>query len=107
MTDPIKQKIQELVPDIDWQKAERTDGMWEETITIAIVLRAIGKKQAGIAVSWCGEFMSNIPVGAYSSNKTYPWQFESVFWNLEKDSWDSQSKKTQEFIGTLLGVTAI
>jgi hypothetical protein len=63
-------------------------------ITLAVVLRAI--KKTG-------------KVGRIDTNNFYSddaeWVMKLViYWNLEKDSWDSQTKETQLFVGSLLGV---
>jgi hypothetical protein len=76
MTDPIKQRIQELVPEV---MELAPDFAFGSPITLAVVLRAIDKLRY---VNW-DTFRNR--------------------WNLVKDNYDEQTQKTKEFIGSLLG----
>lgn len=87
-TDPIKAKIQELVPEIPGT-TYYGNGRDEPRITLSVVLRAIRKNDTeALAVRAAGDLV-----------------FESRnSWNLETDDWESQTRETQLFIGSLLQV---
>lgn len=96
MTDPIKAKIIELVPDILGVGSKR-DGHRiisvpvQRKITLADVLRAIEKELgAGFAVFQGGQIWMG---GKYTM----------FIWNLSAD-YDGQTDEVKEFIGKLLGV---
>lgn len=93
MTDKVKAKIQELLPDMDWQKAERTDGMWEETITLAVVLRALEKNTV---------IYGDLPARMQLENVQKRYGEVAGHWNLRTDNYDQQSEETKQFIGSLL-----
>lgn len=85
--DPIKAKIQELMPDV---MLSANPAKW--TITIAVVLRAIEKKYRGDGFA------------LMSSNGWLSMRGKAhCRWDLEKD-YDQQSEETRTFIGKLLGV---
>jgi hypothetical protein len=94
MTDPIKARIQSLCPDIMTSVSPTNaaaDNGYEilgSPITLAVLLRATVKKK--------GSLQSVI----------YDGDAEELLksWNLAKDNYDDQTKETQEFIGSLLGV---
>ncbi len=97
MTDKIKKKIQELVPDVMSRNIsviipapfKGLINYRDDRITLAVVLRAIKKSKKISAKKWF-EAVDHL-VGRAQ-------------WNLELDSWDDQTKETQQFIGQLLGV---
>lgn len=108
-TDKTKAKIQSLCPDVmarnvSVQVPAPFGGLInyrDDKITLAVVLRAIGttkrgQLQPGITVDPLGYFrdaLGGVTAGSWVCR-----------WNLEKDSWDSQSPETQAFIGSLLGL---
>ena len=92
MTDPIKAKIQELLPDLDWDKERRTDGMWKQDITLAVVLRAIGREK----------LFKPIQIHDSIVGSSLNWIIE--MYDLEHDNYDQQSHECKQFIGSLLGV---
>lgn len=109
MTDPIKARIQELVPNSEhyccrYQTTKRDD--WCDhcettlpTLTLAVVLRAILKtnpaNRTRVIVESSGQFRTWTPDEG---------NLLGVYWNLEEDEWESQSAETQAFIGRLLGL---
>lgn len=114
MNDPIKAKIQELCPDVI-EKYNRCMGCGygfdfclkgkncpnnfrELPITLAVVLRAIEKTVLNrcIFVSASGRF--------YEERAGQNVQLMPGKWNLSQDSYDNQTRETQLFIGSLLGV---
>lgn len=126
-TDPIKKRIQELCPDI--VKNEHAQLItWDNRIeyfvelvpiTLAVVLRAIeasgfirgtiGEKkeiklrqgetvaQARNRANFEGEWIAEV-------NLSDPCKRIILGWNLKKDDWESQTRETQLFIGSLLQV---
>lgn len=94
-TDPIKQKIQELCPDVMEPKffdlPEATVKM-QKIITLAVVLRAIQKL-----------FREGTLQGGYN-NTILAFGDTAWRWNLEHDNYDAQTRETQLFIGSLLNI---
>ena len=85
MTDPIKQKIQELIPDA------------KDDFGIAVVLRAFqkGKKNP----------QSSLSVDSYGELKFYDFRKRKENkWDLFADNYDLQSEECKRFIGEILGV---
>lgn len=71
---------------------------WEilgSPITLAVVLRAMEKCGATVSVDTFGDFYG---LEDLDNNNSL------AHWNLAKDNYDDQTKETQKFIGTLLGV---
>lgn len=108
MTDPIKAKIIELVPEIEevvhdpdlsrYGSIGRT--YVQRPITLADVLRSISKSRGGIgaeviAVDQDGNFQEQIGAGEFHCSM---W-----VWNLTID-YDGQTQEVKTFIGSLLGV---
>lgn len=132
MIDPIKAKIQELCPDVmelkagcvlgnedgsivgvcvddghwtctsdDYQSLDNFDGVeiLGSPITLAIVLRAIAKHPDNYCtINEVGELTG------FFLNDDNEADEEMVEWNLEHDNYDSQTRETQLFFGSLLGV---
>lgn len=99
--DKTKAKIYELCPDVvirtigvtlGKKKVEEIDLV--KDITLSVVLRAIKKTQ---------EYSSFLTAVACNGGFYEKGELKAV-WNLEMDSWDSQSPETQAFVGSLLGV---
>lgn len=90
MTDPIKAKIQELVPDLNG----------DSVATLAVVLRAIEKGNPSALTNVHVELNGNICVRK-SGQETFHIE---AYWNLEQDNYDQQSDETKQFIGQLLNV---
>ena len=81
----IKQKIRELVPDAG------------KTFGLAVVLRAIEKKDKFVAITARGHFM-------LVKNSEWVSDPPHILWNLEHDNYDAQSQETKDLIGNLLGI---
>jgi hypothetical protein len=119
MTDKIKKRIQELVPQTQtnelnkyvlWADGEKNEwtmsgDFWEAVspITLAVVLRAIAECQAEngepIVVDAGGCF--------YDLRKQEDIGYLKkplAQWNLAKDNYDDQTQATKEFIGKIIGV---
>jgi hypothetical protein len=97
MTDPIKAKIQELLPDM----VPNAKYIGMPTITLAVVLRAINKQgfnnrehHERILYALCNG------MNAVNNTETK----SNIGWNLEHDNYDQQSEECKQFIGSLLGV---
>lgn len=106
---PIKQKIQELVPEVAEPKV--VNGyhslhryVIENSITLAVVLRAIRQVAGeGIVVDMDGLFGTIIANG--TDKTVVNWDDKNaVSWNLIEDDFDEQSPETQAFIGKLIGI---
>lgn len=101
MTDPIKAKIQELVPEVMNYDCGRhreidlecRDCVWNDC-SLAVVLRAIGKSGAHWEIIDCKSADECVLKVA----------LQYGIWNLSKNSWDDQSEETKSFIGAILGV---
>lgn len=104
-TDLIKKRIQELVPEkghagYGHDQLVPCKNCNERPITLSVVLRAIGKIQPAnktrVRVECDGQFL------VYREPSKQHWA--EATWNLEKDDWESQTRETQLFIGSLLQV---
>ncbi len=108
-TDPVKKRIQELVPDIknapcghkimgDENGCPVAEHLYP--ITLAVVLRAIEE-----ATSHTEDLTFITSTGIFGSLVGGEAVWEKVIeWNLEHDNYDQQSEETKKFIGNLLGV---
>lgn len=85
MTDPIKAKIIELSPDLQWASLEYSP-------TLTDVLQAIPKH--GLVMHLTPHFLYL----SYSGDEEI-----LIDWNLAVD-WNGQTDETRAFIGKLLGV---
>jgi hypothetical protein len=98
MTDKTKQRIKELVPEINLGGFHDVDLKEPRygTITLAVVLRALGGRHP-YSLKWTAYHAFFVKwEGAVS-------EFEAE-WNLTKNNYDDQSEETKLFIGKLLGV---
>lgn len=102
----IREKIVAAVPEIKTRalKINLPEIQLEQkdTIRLSDVLVAMGKKRAGIYVSYCGEFMEAQIQNGYTNY--IPVKEAGIFWNLRKDSLDDQSPETIQFIHSILCV---
>ena len=95
MTDPIKAKIQELCPDVLTKSGGLKVSFEREwPITLAVVLRAIGKI--------IPKFVIHVNKGSVFFPKQHIGS--NLVWNLEHDNYDQQSQECKQFIGSLLGI---
>lgn len=100
MEDKVKAKIVELVPTIGhWElKSGERLVVSDPTITLAVVLRAIGKstKYTSYFVDSDGSFHEWFAPKGRLDLRTV------AQWNLEHDNYDQQSEEFKRFLGTLL-----
>lgn len=96
MIDPIKAKIQELCPDVMELKAGCVLGNEDGSIVGVCV-------DDGHWTCTSDDYQSGELTGFFLNDDNEADE-EMVEWNLEHDNYDSQTRETQLFFGSLLGV---
>lgn len=97
MTDPVKAKIIELVPEIE--DFDENDALVQRKITLADVLRAIPQRHT-IEFSLTDPGILELGCDIYPSENSY---VKWCKWNLTAD-YDNQTQEVKDFIGRLIGV---
>lgn len=110
MTDPVKEKIQSLCPDVvgelecDCGHLVYLGGSQQSRIpiTLAVVLRAISEHKSNSGEE--GIFVGIMEGGAFiqQNAETSEVTYDGSQWNLSKDNYDDQDEATKVFIGSLI-----